>query len=34
VPGTHAVAIGLLDIFYDSIFPRIGNWTINRGFPG
>jgi len=25
VPGTHAVAIGLLDIFYDSIFPRIGN---------
>jgi hypothetical protein len=32
VPGTHAAVIGLLDLFYDSIFPRIGNWTINRGF--
>ena len=34
VPGIHAVVIALLDIFYASIFPRIGNWTINRGFPG
>jgi len=34
VPGTHAVVIALLEIFYASIFPRIGNWTINRGFPG
>jgi hypothetical protein len=33
VPGTHAAVLGLLDIFYDSIFPRFGNWTINRGFP-
>ncbi len=33
VPGSHAVVIGLLDIFYDSLFPRLGNWTINRGFP-
>jgi hypothetical protein len=32
-PGTHAAIIGLLDIFYDSILPKIGNWTINRGFP-
>lgn len=32
VPATHAVAIGLLDIFYDSIFPKAGNWTINKGF--
>jgi hypothetical protein len=32
VPNTHAVVIGLLDIFYDSIFPKEGNWTINRGF--
>jgi hypothetical protein len=31
VPGTHAAVIALLDIFYDSIFPRIGNWTVNRG---
>lgn len=31
VPGAHAAVIGLLDIFYDSIFPKIGNWTINRG---
>ncbi len=34
VPATHAVVIGLLDIFYDSIFTNYGNWTINRGFPG
>jgi hypothetical protein len=33
VPGTHAAVLGLLDIFYDSIFPRFGNWTINTGFP-
>jgi hypothetical protein len=33
VPGTHAAVIGLLDIFYDSIFTSAGNWTINRGFP-
>jgi hypothetical protein len=33
VPGTHAAVLGLLDIFYDSIFPHFGNWTINRGFP-
>ena len=33
-PGTHAAVVGLLDIFYDSILPKIGNWTINRGFPG
>ena len=33
VPGTHAAILGLLDIFYDSILPRISNWTINRGFP-
>ena len=33
VPGTHAAVLGLLDIFYDSIIPRIGNWTINKGFP-
>ena len=32
-PGTHAAVLGLLDIFYDSIIPHIGNWTINRGFP-
>jgi hypothetical protein len=31
-PGTHAAVVGLLDIFYDSIIPRLGNWTINRGF--
>jgi len=23
--------LGLLDIFYDSFFPKWGNWTINRG---
>jgi hypothetical protein len=32
VRGTHAAVIGLLDIFYDSIFPKWGNWTINQGF--
>jgi hypothetical protein len=31
--GTHAAIVGLLDIFYDSIFTNLGNWTINRGFP-
>ncbi len=34
VPGNHAAIVGLLDIFYDSIFPKEGNWTINRGFGG
>jgi hypothetical protein len=33
-PGTHAAVLGLLDIFYDSIIPRLGNWTINKGFGG
>ncbi|MGH7914008.1 MAG: hypothetical protein ACREPW_05085 [Candidatus Binataceae bacterium] len=33
VPDTHAAVIGLVDIFYDSIFTKVGNWTINRGFP-
>jgi len=33
VPGTHAAVLGLLDIFYDSIVPHFGNWTINKGFP-
>jgi hypothetical protein len=33
VPGTHAAVLGLLDIFYDSLIPHLGNWTINRGFP-
>ena len=33
VPGTHAAVLGLLDIFYDSLIPSIGNWTINRGSP-
>jgi len=32
VPGNHAAVIALIDIFYDSIFPKVGNWTINRGF--
>lgn len=32
-PGTHAAVVGLFDIFYDSIIPHFGNWTINRGFP-
>jgi hypothetical protein len=27
VPGTHAAVLGLLDIFYDSIFPQ-GNWKL------
>ena len=30
-PGTHAAVLGLLDIFYDSFFPKWGNWTINKG---
>ncbi|HLW70181.1 MAG TPA: hypothetical protein VKS22_06120 [Candidatus Binataceae bacterium] len=30
--GNHAAVLGLLDIFYDSLFPAIGNWTINKGF--
>jgi hypothetical protein len=34
VPGTHAAVLGLIDIFYDSIVPRFGNWTINGGFGG
>jgi hypothetical protein len=29
--GTHAAVVGLLDIFYDSIFPKVGNWTIDKG---
>ncbi len=32
VAGTHAAVLGLIDIFYDSIIPRFGNWTINKGF--
>jgi hypothetical protein len=24
VRGTHAAVVGLLDIFYDSIFPKVG----------
>jgi|SRR5215472_14513217 len=31
-PDTHAAVLGLLDIFYDSLVPKLGNWTINRGF--
>jgi hypothetical protein len=31
-PDTHAALLGLLDIFYDSLIPKLGNWTINRGF--
>jgi hypothetical protein len=31
-PGNHAAVLGLIDIFYDSIFTRLGNWTIDRGF--
>jgi hypothetical protein len=34
IPGNHAAVVALLDIFYDSIFPKVGNWTINRGFGG
>ena len=30
-PGTHAAVLGLVDIFYDSFFPKWGNWTINKG---
>jgi hypothetical protein len=33
-PGNHAAVLALLDIFYDAIFPKVGNWTINRGIPG
>ena len=33
VAGHHAAVLGLLDIFYDSIFPKVGNWTLNHGFP-
>lgn len=32
-PANHATIIALLDIFYDSLFQKWGNWTINRG-PG
>jgi hypothetical protein len=32
VSENHAAVLGLLDIFYDSIFTRAGNWTINKGF--
>jgi hypothetical protein len=28
--GTHAAILGLLDIFYDSFFPKAGNWTLNE----
>jgi hypothetical protein len=28
--GNHAAILGLLDIFYDSIFPKAGNWTLNE----
>jgi hypothetical protein len=31
-PENHAAILGLLDIFYDSLIPKLGNWTINRGF--
>jgi hypothetical protein len=31
-PDLHAAVLGLLDIFYDSLIPKLGNWTINRGF--
>lgn len=31
-PGTHAAVLGLLDIFYDSLLPKLGNWTLNKGF--
>ncbi len=30
--GNHAAVLGLLDIFYDSLLPKLGNWTLNRGF--
>ena len=32
-PDHHAAVIGLLDIFYDSMLPKLGNWTINKGLP-
>ena len=32
-PELMPTILGLLDIFYDSFFPKWGNWTINRG-PG
>jgi hypothetical protein len=32
VGGTHSAVLGLLDIFYDSIIPRWGNWTVNKRF--
>jgi hypothetical protein len=31
-PNTHAAVLGLLDIFYDSLIPKLSNWTMNRGF--
>jgi hypothetical protein len=31
-PGNHAAMVGLLDIFYDSLIPHLGNFTLNRGF--
>ena len=31
-PGNHAAVLGLLDLFYDSLLPKLGNWTLNRGF--
>jgi hypothetical protein len=33
VSSNHAAIFVLLDIFYDSFVPRLGNWTINKGFP-
>lgn len=32
MPGNHASILGLLDIFYDSIFPKAGNFTLNKVF--
>ena len=32
--GRESSVLGLLDIFYDSLFPKLGNWTLNRGFGG
>jgi len=34
VAENHAAILGLIDIFFDSVVPRLGNWTVNRGFPG
>ncbi len=31
VPENHAAVLGLVDVFYDSIIPKFGNWTINKG---